>query len=235
MGGTTFVSLYILSMLLSTLLRGNIARFINTPLRNYHFVGLGGGGNAVRMHNGHNGIPRCIRLFAFSSTSLLTSESAWEAAASKGHTLVIVESPAKAKIIQTFLDPALYTVDSCVGHVRDLPKTAKDVPDKYKKIEVLPCIKLYAGQLGVDVFNDFEPIYVPLPGKDDIIKRLTERVGTCSRVLLASDEDREGEAIAWHLVELLQPKVPIKRAVFHEITKQAILDSFAHPRYIDLM
>jgi DNA topoisomerase-1 len=88
------------------------------------------------------------------------------------------------------------------------------------------------GALGVDVFNSFEPIYVPLPDKEDIISRLAKRSTECSRILLASDEDREGEAISWHLMELLQPAVPVKRAVFHEITKSAIENSFASPRYV---
>lgn len=158
--------------------------------------------------------------------------SSWEGAAS-GMTLVIVESPAKAKTIQKFLDPSRYLVDYSAGHVRDLPTSAKDIPARFKKILVSDTLKLYAGHLGVDVSNGFDPIYVPLPGKGEILKRLSEQAAACSRILLASDEDREGEAIAWHLTEVLQPKVPFKRAVFHEITKDAILLSFANPRCVD--
>ena len=168
-----------------------------------------------------------------STTSPLysTSLSDWEKAAALGKTLVIVESPAKAKTIQSYLDPSLYIVDYSAGHVRDLPLKAKDSPPEYKKIEVLPAIKLYAGHLGVDVFNGFQPIYVPLPNKQEILARLKANAASCARILLASDEDREGEAIAWHLIEILKPQIPLKRAVFHEITKQAILNSFATPRY----
>lgn len=153
----------------------------------------------------------------------------WDAASS-GMTLVIVESPAKARTIQRFLDPARYLVDFSAGHIRDLASSARDVPAHFKKIVVSNTLKLDAGRLGVDVHNSFDPIYVPLPGKEDILKRLSRHTASCSRILLASDEDREGEAIAWHLTEVLKPQVPYKRAVFHEITKEAILSSFANPR-----
>eukprot|EP00596_Hydrurales_sp_CCMP1899_P009853 CAMPEP_0119050552 /NCGR_PEP_ID=MMETSP1177-20130426/70557_1 /TAXON_ID=2985 /ORGANISM="Ochromonas sp, Strain CCMP1899" /LENGTH=1251 /DNA_ID=CAMNT_0007029085 /DNA_START=438 /DNA_END=4193 /DNA_ORIENTATION=- len=98
----------------------------------------------------------------------------------------------------------------------------------------MPELKINVADLGVDVRNNFEPVYVPLEGKLETLKRLKKLSEQCSRILLATDEDREGEAISWHLVEALQPKVPFKRAVFHEITKDAILKSFENPREIDM-
>lgn len=134
-----------------------------------------------------------------------------------------------------FVDENEYIIDCSVGHVRDLPK-GKNVPTDplLKKIVVSKQLGLKAASLGVDVFNNFEPIYVPVPGKAEVLRRLQDKAKTCSRILLATDEDREGEAISWHLLELLRPDVPFKRAVFHEITKQAILDSFESPRDIDM-
>ena len=168
------------------------------------------------------------------AASLANSDAAWRAAGSKGKTLVIVESPAKAKTIQKFVDEDEYVVDFCLGHVRDLPSAAREVQPEYRKKVVLDSIKLNVADLGVDVENGFEPLYVPMAGKADVLKRLTKLSNECSRILLATDEDREGEAISWHLLEVLKPKVPYKRAVFHEITKGAILDSFQHPRDIDM-
>jgi len=145
-----------------------------------------------------------------------------------------VESPAKAKTIQKFVDEDEYVVDFCLGHVRDLPSAARDVQPEYRKKMVLESIKLNVADLGVDVENGFEPLYVPMAGKSDVLKRLTKLSNECSRILLATDEDREGEAISWQLLAVLNPKVPYKRAVFPEITKGAILDSFLNPRDIDM-
>lgn len=152
----------------------------------------------------------------------------------KGKTLVIVESPAKARTIQRFLDESTFHVDYCAGHVRDLPSSSKSVPDEYKKDYILRELNLKVSGVGIDVKNNFNPIYVPLESKADIVKRLTKLSKSCSSILLATDEDREGEAISWHLLELLNPKVPYKRAVFHEITKDAIMESFSNPRDIDM-
>ena len=128
--------------------------------------------------------------------------------------LVIVESPAKAKTIAGFLGGD-FVVESSVGHIRDLPRNAADVPPAYKG-------EPWA-RLGVDVDNDFKPLYIVPPGRaKDQVKKLKELLKDASEVYLATDEDREGESIAWHLLEVLNPSVPVKRMVFHEITKAAI-------------
>jgi len=129
------------------------------------------------------------------------------------NSLVIVESPAKARTISGFLGDG-YVVESSIGHIRDLPKSAADVPAAHKK-------KPWA-RLGVDVENDFKPLYVVDADKRSHIKHLKELLADADELLLATDEDREGESIAWHLLEVLKPKVPVKRMVFHEITKKAI-------------
>ncbi len=126
---------------------------------------------------------------------------------------VIVESPTKAKTISRFLK-GNYTVIASVGHVRDLPSSSKDIPTKNKN---LPWTRL-----GIDVDNDFEPLYIPIKGKEKNIKEIKQALKESSGLILATDEDREGESIAWHLSEILKPKVPIYRMVFHEITKSAI-------------
>ncbi|NLU67892.1 type I DNA topoisomerase [Streptomyces sp. HNM0574] len=138
-----------------------------------------------------------------------------------GRRLVIVESPAKAKTIKGYLGPG-YVVEASVGHIRDLPNGAAEVPAKYK------------GQpwarLGVNVDHDFEPLYVVNSDKKDQVKKLKQLLAESDELLLATDEDREGEAIAWHLQEVLKPKVPVKRMVFHEITKDAIQNAVSNPR-----
>jgi DNA topoisomerase I len=141
-----------------------------------------------------------------------------------GKSLVIVESPAKAKTIGAFLGPD-FIVESSIGHIRDLPKNASDVPPQFKK-------HTWA-RLGVDVDNDFRPLYVVDGGKREHIKRLKSLLEQVDQLYLATDEDREGESIAWHLLEVLQPKVPVKRMAFHEITRKAILEAIEHPREID--
>lgn len=143
---------------------------------------------------------------------------------STAKSLVIVESPAKAKTIAGYLGPN-FIVESSIGHIRDLPKGASDVPAEYKGTSV--------GRLGVDVDHDFKPIYVVDSQKKDHIKRLKQLLKEADQVYLATDEDREGESIAWHLLEVLQPKVPVKRMAFHEITKKAILAAMENPREVD--
>src|SRR5262245_49726158 len=142
----------------------------------------------------------------------------------KSTRLVIVESPAKAKTISAYLGPG-YIVEASLGHVRDLPRNAADVPARYKK-------EPWA-RLGVDVDNDFQALYVVSPDRRAQIAKLTKLAKEVDEVFLATDEDREGEAIAWHLLETIKPKVPVKRMVFHEITRHAIQDAVANPRDID--
>ncbi|MFD8301431.1 type I DNA topoisomerase [Streptomyces sp. NPDC059690] len=137
-----------------------------------------------------------------------------------GRRLVIVESPAKAKTIKGYLGPG-YTVEASVGHIRDLPNGAAEVPEKYTG-EVR--------RLGVDVDHDFQPIYVVNADKRAQVKKLKDLLKDSDELFLATDEDREGEAIAWHLLEVLKPKVPVKRMVFHEITKDAIRAAVDNPR-----
>ncbi|MGW7098371.1 type I DNA topoisomerase [Streptomyces sp. NPDC054883] len=140
-----------------------------------------------------------------------------------GRRLVIVESPAKAKTIKGYLGPG-YVVEASVGHIRDLPSGAAEVPDKYTG-EVR--------RLGVDVEHDFQPIYVVNADKKAQVRKLKELLAESDELFLATDEDREGEAIAWHLQEVLKPKVPVHRMVFHEITKDAIRDAVANPRELN--
>ena len=137
--------------------------------------------------------------------------------------LVIVESPAKARTIAGYLGSG-YAVESSVGHVRDLPDRASDVPAAQRK---------RFGALGVDVNAGFEPYYVVDPGKKKVVTALKKLLSESDELLLATDEDREGEAIAWHLVEVLKPKVPVRRMVFHEITKDAITRALHETRTID--
>ncbi|QDV73330.1 type I DNA topoisomerase [Botrimarina mediterranea] len=146
------------------------------------------------------------------------------AAAGQGNALVIVESPAKAKTIGKYLGKG-YTVEASVGHVRDLPQGAAQIPAKYKGEKW--------ASLGVNVEKDFEPIYVVSPGKTKQIKLLKDQLKKADTLYLATDEDREGEAISWHLLELLQPKVPVHRLVFHEITQDAIQEAIRSPRSVD--
>src|SRR5689334_12792047 len=138
--------------------------------------------------------------------------------------LVIVESPSKAKTIAGYLGPD-YFVEASFGHVRDLPRNAADVPAKYKG-------ESWA-RLGVDVDNGFHALYVVSQDRKQQIAKLQKLAKEVDEIFLATDEDREGEAIAWHLVETIKPKVPVKRMVFHEITKPAIQAAVANPRDID--
>jgi DNA topoisomerase-1 len=138
--------------------------------------------------------------------------------------LVIVESPSKAKTISGFLGDG-YIVESSVGHIRDLPRGAADVPVKYKG-------EPWA-RLGVNTENGFEPLYVISPEKRAQVAKLKSLLVGADELYLATDEDREGEAIAWHLLETLKPKVPVKRMVFHEITPAAIRAAAENPRALD--
>ncbi|MCT4354608.1 type I DNA topoisomerase [Streptomyces sp. Je 1-79] len=140
-----------------------------------------------------------------------------------GRRLVIVESPAKAKTIKGYLGPG-YVVEASVGHIRDLPSGAAEVPEKYTG-EVR--------RLGVDVEHDFQPIYVVNADKKAQVRKLKEQLAGVDELFLATDEDREGEAIAWHLLEVLKPKVPVHRMVFHEITKDAIQEAVRNPRELN--
>jgi DNA topoisomerase-1 len=141
-----------------------------------------------------------------------------------GKKLVIVESPAKAKTIAGYLGKD-YVVESSIGHIRDLPNNAGEIPAKYKG-------EAWA-RLGVDVDHDFAPLYVVDSRKKKVVSDLKAKLKNADELLLATDEDREGEAIAWHLREVLDPKVPVRRMVFHEITKPAIEKALGETREID--
>jgi DNA topoisomerase-1 len=138
--------------------------------------------------------------------------------------LVIVESPAKARKIGGYLGDG-FIVEASVGHIRDLPQRAADIPKEVKK--------LAWSKEGVDIENDFAPLYVINPDKKAKVAELKELMKDAEEILLATDEDREGEAIAWHLVEVLQPKIPIKRMVFNEITEEAIKAAVENTRDLD--
>jgi DNA topoisomerase-1 len=138
--------------------------------------------------------------------------------------LVIVESPAKARTIAGYLGPD-FVVESSVGHIRDLPDSAAEIPEKYKG-------ESWA-RLGVDVDHGFEPLYVVDPDKKKTVAQLRKQLADADELLLATDEDREGEAIAWHLLEVLKPKVPVRRMVFHEITRDAIEQALDETREVD--
>ncbi len=138
--------------------------------------------------------------------------------------LIIVESPAKARTIARYLGPG-YEVESSIGHIRDLPSSAAEIPARYKSAPW--------ARLGVDVDADFRPLYVVPPGKKAQVKKLRDKLRTADALYLATDEDREGEAIAWHLVAELKPSCPVRRMVFHEITRSAIEHAIEAPRDID--
>jgi len=141
-------------------------------------------------------------------------------------TLVIVESPAKAKTIGRFLGPE-YRVEASYGHVRDLPQNAKEIPAKIRG-------ESWA-RLGVDIAGSFEPVYVVPADKKKYVQRLKKAAKDSNRLLLATDEDREGESISWHVLELLRPKkdVDVQRIVFHEVTPEAIKKALASPREVN--
>jgi DNA topoisomerase I len=142
-----------------------------------------------------------------------------------GSRLVIVESPAKAKTIAGYLGRG-YVVESSIGHIRDLPEKAADIPAKYKG-------EAWA-RLGVNVDHDFEPLYVVNADKKQQVAKLKKLLRDADELFLATDEDREGEAIAWHLREVLKPKVPVHRMVFNEITAEAIRNAAQNPRDLNI-
>ena len=142
----------------------------------------------------------------------------------EGTKLIIVESPSKARTIAGYLGKG-YVVESSVGHIRDMPDRAAEIPLKYRK-------EPWA-RLGVNVDADFEPLYVVNSDKKQQVSKLKSLLKDADELLLATDEDREGEAIAWHLLEELKPKVPHSRMVFHEITPEAIARAIANPRQVD--
>ncbi len=141
-----------------------------------------------------------------------------------GKSLVIVESPAKARTISKFLGRD-FTVEASIGHVRDLPQGAKQIPAEFKGEDW--------AYLGVNVNKDFDPVYIIPPGKTAQVRKLKGLLKDAKDLYLATDEDREGEAISWHLQELLKPKVPVHRLVFHEITKEAINEALDNPREVN--
>ncbi|MEP6464109.1 MAG: type I DNA topoisomerase [Frankiaceae bacterium] len=141
-----------------------------------------------------------------------------------GRRLVIVESPAKARTIAGYLGRG-YVVEPSIGHIRDLPNGAAEIPAAQKK-------EPWA-RLGIDVDADFAPLYIVPPAKKAQVAKLKAALKDADELLLATDEDREGEAIAWHLMEVLKPKVPVRRMVFHEITPAAIQAAIDNPRDID--
>ena len=139
--------------------------------------------------------------------------------------LVIVESPAKAKKIGGYLGSD-YIVMASMGHVRDLPSSASEIPAEVKKESW--------SNLGVNVTSSFEPLYIVPKEKKKLVGELKAALKESYELILATDEDREGESIGWHLAELLQPKVPVKRMVFSEITKEAILEAITQTRDLDV-
>jgi DNA topoisomerase I len=139
--------------------------------------------------------------------------------------LVIVESPTKAKTIRRFLPGDGYKIEASMGHVRDLPANADEIPETLKKQEW--------ARIGVNIEKDFEPLYIVSPDKKKVVSKLKDALKDADEVYIATDEDREGESIGWHLLEVLKPKVPVKRMVFHEITQDAILEALNNTRDID--
>ncbi|TDQ04735.1 type I DNA topoisomerase [Labedaea rhizosphaerae] len=152
------------------------------------------------------------------------TKSSGGSAGTEPRRLVIVESPAKAKKIASYLGRN-FVVESSRGHIRDLPRKAAEVPAKYKGESW--------SNLGVNVDNGFEPIYIVTPDKKATVTELKEALKTVDELYLATDGDREGEAIAWHLLEALKPKVPVRRMVFHEITESAIRAAAQSTRELD--
>ena len=139
--------------------------------------------------------------------------------------LVIVESPTKAKTIEKFLG-GRFEVRASYGHIRDLPNNAAEIPAEIKKQKW--------SRLGINIEKDFDPLYIVPSEKKKLVAELKKSLKNANELLLATDEDREGESISWHLLEVLKPKVPVKRLVFHEITKEAITESLQSPRQVDL-
>lgn len=142
----------------------------------------------------------------------------------KKNSLIIVESPTKAKTIKKFLDKDCVVL-ACNGHIRDLPDRASEIPEELKKQKW--------SRLGINVADNFKPLYIIPSQKHKILAEIKKALKDADTLYLATDEDREGESISWHLLDVLKPKIPTKRMVFHEITSKAIKDAFAHPRELD--
>ena len=139
--------------------------------------------------------------------------------------LVVVESPTKARTIRNFLPSGEYQVEASMGHVRDLPSSASEIPESLKKEPW--------SRLGVNTADAFEPIYIIPSDKKKVVRELRSALKGADELYIATDEDREGESIGWHLLEVLQPKIPVRRMVFHEITREAILEALERTRDID--
>lgn len=142
----------------------------------------------------------------------------------KQNALIIVESPTKAKTIKKFLGKDAVVL-ACMGHVRDLPDRASEIPADLKKQKW--------ARLGINVADNFKPLYIVPSKKQKVLSDIRKALKDADTLYLATDEDREGESISWHLLEVLKPKIPTKRMVFHEITSKAIRDAFEHPRELD--
>ncbi|MEX1055586.1 MAG: DNA topoisomerase, partial [Rhodothermales bacterium] len=138
--------------------------------------------------------------------------------------LVVVESPTKARTIRSFL-PSDYQVEASMGHIRDLPASASEIPADLRD-------KPWA-RLGVNITDGFDPIYVIPSDKQKVVRLLRAALKDSDELYIATDEDREGESIGWHLIKVLNPKVPVRRMVFHEITKEAIEHALHETRDID--
>jgi len=141
-----------------------------------------------------------------------------------GSVLIIVESPAKARTLKRFLGSG-YEIESSIGHIRDLPSSASEIPKRHKE-------QPWA-RLGVDINSEFTPLYVVPQAKKAQVRKLKDKLKGAAALYLATDGDREGEAIAWHLIEVLKPKIPVRRMVFHEITKNAVQNALSETREID--
>ncbi|NHZ71439.1 MAG: toprim domain-containing protein [Proteobacteria bacterium] len=139
--------------------------------------------------------------------------------------LVIVESPAKARTINRYLGDD-FIVESSIGHIRDIPSRASDLPESRRDL-------WKTTRFGVDIDNDFTPIYIVTDSSKKQVRLLKKKLKEVDELYLATDEDREGEAIAWHLMQELKPKVPVRRMVFHEITERAIREAAENPRDLD--
>jgi DNA topoisomerase-1 len=139
--------------------------------------------------------------------------------------LVVVESPTKARTIKNFLPAGEFQVEASMGHIRDLPASAAQIPAAVKKEPW--------SRLGINVEENFEPLYVVPSGKKKLVQQLKRQLKQADELYIATDEDREGESIGWHLVNVLNPKVPVRRMVFHEITQEAIQDALNHTREIN--
>jgi DNA topoisomerase I len=135
-----------------------------------------------------------------------------QSADSEGNVLVIVESPTKARTIQKILAESgeNYVIEYCAGHLRDLATHQKDYKPDFQSKNVYTPLRIKTTDLGVDVFQNFEPYYVTIEGKGELVNRIKQRAKVATRILLATDEDREGESISWHLLQIIKPKVPYK-------------------------